>query len=1072
MNSYEFVKKALATTGYRLEKIINLTGRAETDWLEFKAALKAQTPEEALKTNGDDYAFNLVKALVAMMNTSGGVVILGVDDHGTAVGLDKSGFTGDKDAFVRRVFEQVLLKRKWKPRSGGHWSSIPELDHSAVVIEWGEYQSTDVLIFSVKPRTPDAGPVVLRHEKSPPAGSADYVFMRAAGDIGRLVRHLAADREKWAAQNKISVHAERFGKWILKLEATDRDVYQSAVSEYCSALRLETENLVDRYVPLFAEAESRVSNTGQNREKRSDAGVRDNRKRTPPQIVNTSLRSLIKRTYPSFIVGDPGSGKTTSLLVLAREINDTESPSDNSICLYVPLSEYTASGLRDLICRYIRPLKWADIRLGLLDLRLTLFLDGLNECPLHHIRQCETEISDLLKEHPKAKIFVATRNSQIPFFAQTVIRLCPMTTADQIEFVQKYFSVSGTEQSALMEELRRLRAGYIIARSPLLLKITIEVWRAKGRLPDGMAELYRQFVEMWLEREIQKDRDAGSIEKFSVDELVTALALLAFSMRCDGFVTCTKTYAVDRLKVALGGRASVFVERLAQGLIVEARGNQSSMRFAHESIQEFFAALFLTMHSEHDLLESVGGIGYSRWLMPIVFAFELQKRSAEHFVEAAWEISPLIVAAALRDDVSLSALPEPRSRYSSPQDNLWLRGVLRCLRGEAVGEITESISLIGRTPSPGRFFQKHPLPEELISTLESSVFWYALRSHSQGRTRDQRLQHLFIDQADLWIELLPYALRGNPYWLAQISGSQSLIVGGAEDNDRQRLIDQASVSELCHMARNGQISDTEFRGSWKNALYRRGSVPPDSDLLALLTTGKVNADQFNAPERSALKRLWSRENLSPRILHVLVRDRIVKPEVVRADRVVMQSLLERVSPIRAKQLIKDQVLRTADFTDRQVMGVLSRVKREEDIKHVLEAGIVRSRQAIPKSILFRAHQKPDQRPPKSMSDRPETGASSSNLSNRTSSEILDDVYLTAEQALLKKVRAEVVEPRNFHPGSGYAHTLAEYINASPAWPVREREALFEIAEKFISQHGSKKQRKNFKVLLKAARDQT
>ena len=76
MNGFEFSKEALSITAYELDKIVAITDASEVDWLEFKAAIKAQNSEEDEKANDADFILHLLKALIGMANGIGGMVVL------------------------------------------------------------------------------------------------------------------------------------------------------------------------------------------------------------------------------------------------------------------------------------------------------------------------------------------------------------------------------------------------------------------------------------------------------------------------------------------------------------------------------------------------------------------------------------------------------------------------------------------------------------------------------------------------------------------------------------------------------------------------------------------------------------------------------------------------------------------------------------------------------------------------------------------------------------------------------------------------------------------------------------
>lgn len=72
------------------EALLEFTGGQETEWLELKAALY---PQDGVFKKGetlDDFRWHVAEAVFAMANSSGGAVIVGVDDQARPVGLEAS----------------------------------------------------------------------------------------------------------------------------------------------------------------------------------------------------------------------------------------------------------------------------------------------------------------------------------------------------------------------------------------------------------------------------------------------------------------------------------------------------------------------------------------------------------------------------------------------------------------------------------------------------------------------------------------------------------------------------------------------------------------------------------------------------------------------------------------------------------------------------------------------------------------------------------------------------------------------------------------------------------------------
>lgn len=95
-----------------LLKMLGNSGEHD-DWLEFKHTLdptQKQLEEAKEKKEGKgDFTWNVLKAILSMRNTRGGLILLGVDDDGKVVGLSKGEIRGglsDAD-FVKRIAEKL-----------------------------------------------------------------------------------------------------------------------------------------------------------------------------------------------------------------------------------------------------------------------------------------------------------------------------------------------------------------------------------------------------------------------------------------------------------------------------------------------------------------------------------------------------------------------------------------------------------------------------------------------------------------------------------------------------------------------------------------------------------------------------------------------------------------------------------------------------------------------------------------------------------------------------------------------------------------------------------------------------
>jgi len=191
----------------------------------------------------------LVKALTAMANASGGIVVLGVDDSGLPCGLEASGLGEDKDAFARKLVEKVLLRTGWKTKASGNWYWKQNVDQFWFAPEWGKLGDRDVIVFMVKPKGGDM-PLILTKRDNGNEEFEDVVFLRLSGAVARVQKLSLEDALLWWREGRDTHHfTDKFSKWIATLEPKDSD---KTVSVDAEAL----VKLLDRVTSLEDEAEA------------------------------------------------------------------------------------------------------------------------------------------------------------------------------------------------------------------------------------------------------------------------------------------------------------------------------------------------------------------------------------------------------------------------------------------------------------------------------------------------------------------------------------------------------------------------------------------------------------------------------------------------------------------------------------------------------------------------------------------------------------------------------------------------------------------------------------------------
>lgn len=244
------------------------------------------------------------------------------------------------------------------------------------------------------------------------------------------------------------------------------------------------------------------------------------------------------------ILGAPGSGKTVTLLQLARELMDqARLDAEFPIPVVLTLASWAESGQKtladwvvgELVTRYQIPRRmgraWLDHH------ELLLLLDGLDEVPAYRRDGCMKAIIDFRAEYGLAGIVICCRREayegcQTQLQMGGAILLRPLTPAQ----IDAYLAKAPAGLAPLRSRLQNDRAWQELAETPLMLNLMRLVYGEDGEatgaataiVPDNpqtdhQHTLLSAYVEQMLSR-----RQAHSV--FTPQELIQGLAWLAHQM--------------------------------------------------------------------------------------------------------------------------------------------------------------------------------------------------------------------------------------------------------------------------------------------------------------------------------------------------------------------------------------------------------------------------------------------------------------------------------------------------------------------------------------------------------------
>ena len=398
------------------------------------------------------------------------------------------------------------------------------------------------------------------------------------------------------------------------------------------------------------------------------------------------LDIVLAREKKLMLLGEPGMGKTTSLLHLAWQAaqRGLTNPSDAEIPIYLELKYYSGEELETLLVRRVNDILRArnlslspDLAestrilkewLAQTDARFLLLLDGLNEVRPEHHTAVRGALEAMLNSPHRIVISCRERDYDASLREHVTAFVIQELQWDRIgDYLLNSLGRKGWElfDEQIWEDKKMLT----LAANPLMLWLISVV--AQGdpevRLPKNRGKLFQQFVAM-MPRLRMKD---GMRPEIAPDVVQTALAKLGFEMQERGRLS------VD-LREVRGWQIPPADEDLEEVLtqakdwrLLKSDGRLGEqIEFLHQLFLEYFAAVHLKKEIGILRFEILGDRPFNeRWnevlmmlmgisnqpsrLVKWLGAQALEKKQvwAAFFVKDCWETSD-----AATDDEARSAV--------------------------------------------------------------------------------------------------------------------------------------------------------------------------------------------------------------------------------------------------------------------------------------------------------------------------------------------------------------------------------------------------------------------------------
>lgn len=333
------------------------------------------------------------------------------------------------------------------------------------------------------------------------------------------------------------------------------------------------------------------------------------------KTINTdSVKSLFRTNNFFTIIGDAGSGKSTLIrhLFISSLLESYKAP------IFIALRDLdiTSSNLETFIRENILQNKLSpsdDFLNGLLeDGEFLFFLDGYDEINSENKHEITKNIEKFIDTYPNNNYILTSRPySNIEYFKSFHnYNIADLSPDDRIAFVKQQLKSDVDTRLAdkIIESIKETNHNYIdsFLKNPLLLTLYIMTYSKNSSIPSSKYVFYRRVFDVLFaehdsatkigfEREIKTQLNQETLEKI--------LQTFSFLSYFDSHINFKKDYIFNTLSTIkeknnnLKFKNNDFIEdmKLSIGLWVEDSGVYA---FAHRSMQEYFASVFISSLSD------------------------------------------------------------------------------------------------------------------------------------------------------------------------------------------------------------------------------------------------------------------------------------------------------------------------------------------------------------------------------------------------------------------------------------------------------------------------------------------
>lgn len=353
-NFGELAEKILSYSNDDVEALIKLSRGEETEWLEFKASLYAskEFPLGEDETN-DDLFFNAAKAVIAMANSQGGIVLIGVSDDKLPepVGLtysDPKEILKNKgvDDFLRNLVDKAIYPQDKKWETGeATWvlNDNAALRCTPRMCSWKGKKVAAIIVTPV-PESDD----FLYIEKQ--GSDHEILLIRNKGHIGQVKQIKKCTEITKYGKTRDAGISEWVSLWRTFLKNTKPNFVSQPVTfdqlekrYHIVRNKIYPERIIELDEKILPDIDVKDMPIGKSASV-TDNGRSHKQEDNQDNLGTANLFNAIEQiwdtpgTWHCVLIADGGMGKTTSLLKLWCDL--LANYHDSPISIYIHLDDY------------------------------------------------------------------------------------------------------------------------------------------------------------------------------------------------------------------------------------------------------------------------------------------------------------------------------------------------------------------------------------------------------------------------------------------------------------------------------------------------------------------------------------------------------------------------------------------------------------------------------------------------------------------------------------------------------------------------------------------------------------